>query len=151
MGYTSENYWQVTCGDDELNSPLTYQKIHEASLDHLQLSNQSVISGEKEIEFEKKESEFLSPKDLVGKSGIVLKILDEIQNQRTDFGPKTTGTVEYTDGIETVKKIMRFNQIMINHLIDVTKSKDSKKWIGAKVAIQIDTIKGNTTIVPKEN
>ena len=132
-----------------MNSPYTFFKMAESQL---QLSNKSVISGEKEIaEFEKKESEFLSPKELVGKSGIVLKILDEIQNQRTDFGPKPTGAVEYTDGIETVKKIMRFNQLMINYLIDTTKSKDSKKWIGAKVPIEIQVIKGNNAIVPKEN
>lgn len=129
-----------------------------ASLQRLQLSNFSEEKmdnriGEREIaEFEKKESEFLSPNDLVGKSGIVLKICDEIQNQRTDFGPKPTGTVEYKDGLATVQKIMRFNQLMINYLIDTTKSKDSKKWISAEVPIKIDKIKGNNAIVPnKEN
>ena len=141
-----------------MNSPYTYFQ-RTISEEMLQLSNKSIFDGltdnrnsEKEIaEFEKKESEFLSPKELVGKSGIVLKILDEVQNQRTDFGPKPTGTVEYTDGIETVKKIMRFNQLMINYLIDATKSKDSKKWIGAKVPIKIEIIKGNSAIVPKDD
>lgn len=129
------------------------------SLQKLQLSDNSSFDGlkdnrigEREIEFEKKESEFLSPNDLVNKSGIVLKILDEIQNQRTDFGPKPTGSVEYKDGLATVHKIMRFNQLMINYLIDTTKSKDSKKWIGAEVPIKIDKIKGNNAIVPaREN
>jgi len=108
-------------------------------------------NSEKEIaEFEKKESEFLSPNDLVGKSGIVLKVLDEIQNQRTDYGPKATGSVEFKDGLATVTKIMRFNQLMINHLIDTTKSKDSKKWIGAEIPIEIEKIKGNNAIVPKK-
>lgn len=120
----------------------------------LQLSNNSRELtdnriGEREIaEFEKKESEFLSPNDLVGKSGIVLKICDEIQNQRTDFGPKPTGTVEYKEGLATVQKIMRFNQLMINALIDKTKSKDSKKWIGTEIPIKVDKIKGNNAIVP---
>ena len=116
------------------------------SLNRLQLSDMD-NGGEKMAEFEKKESEFLSPNDLVGKS-VVLKILDEIQNQRTDFGPKPTGTVEYKDGLATVQRIMRFNQLMINALIDKTKSKDSKKWIGVEIPIKVDKIKGNNAIVP---
>ena len=117
------------------------------SLNRLQLSDMD-NGGERMAEFEKKESEFLSPNDLVGKSGIVLKICDEIQNQRTDFGPKPTGTVEYKEGLATVTKIMRFNQLMINALIDKTKSNDSKKWIGAEIPVKIDKIKGNNAIVP---
>ena len=104
--------------------------------------------GEEEIEFEKKESEFLSPNDLVGKSGIVLKILDEIKPERTDFGMKATGKIEYKDGLATVSKIMRFNQLMINALIDRSKSKDSKKWIGVEIPVKISIIKGNNAIVP---
>ena len=116
----------------------------------LQLSNQSIAEGEREIEFEKKESEFLSPNDLVGKSGIVLKVLDEIILQRTDFGMKPAGKVSYKDGLATIEKTMRFNQTMINHLIDVTKSKDSKKWIGTEIPIEIEQIMGNHAIVPKK-
>lgn len=102
----------------------------------------------KMVEFEKKESEFLSPSDLVGKSGIVLKILDEVKPERTDFGTKPTGKIEYKDGLATVTKIMRFNQLMINALIDKSKSKDSKKWIGIEVPVKVSIIKGNNAIVP---
>ena len=108
-------------------------------------------NSEKEmVEFEKKESEFLSPSDLVGKSGIVLKVLDEIILQRTDFGMKPAGKVSYKDGLATIEKTMRFNQTMINHLIDATKSKDSKKWIGTEIPIEIEQIMGNHAIVPKK-
>lgn len=118
------------------------------SMSQLQLSDMD-NGGEREIaEFEKKESEFLSPNDLVGKSGIVLKVLDEITPQRTDFGMKPTGSVEYKDGLATVTKVMRFNQLMINTLIDKTKNKDSKKWIGAEIPIKVEKIKGNNAIVP---
>ena len=123
-----------------------------ASDEALQLSvfDDDRMVKEKMVEFEKKESEFLSPNELVGKSGIVLKILDEITPQRTDFGMKPTGSVEYKDGLATVQKIMRFNQLMINYLIDKTKSKDSKKWIGVEVPIKIDKIKGNNAIIPNK-
>ena len=122
-------------------------------LQRLQLSDFSAEkmdnrNGEREIEFEKKESEFLSPSDLVNKSGIVLKILDEVKPERTDFGMKATGKIEYKDGLATVTKIMRFNQLMINALIDKSKSKDSKKWIGVEVPVKVSIIKGNNAIVP---
>ena len=118
---------------------------------YLQMSLQLSVDnkeGEREIEFEKKESEFLSPSDLVGKSGIVLKILDEVKPERTDFGMKATGKIEYKDGLATVTKIMRFNQLMVNALIDKSKSKDSKKWIGVEVPVKVSIIKGNNAIVP---
>ena len=122
--------------------------LHSYLMRSLQLSNQSIIRGEREIEFEKKESEFLSPSDIVGKSGVVLKILDEVKPERTDFGMKATGKIEYKDGLATVTKIMRFNQLMINALIDKSKSKDSKKWIGVEVPVKVSVIKGNNAIVP---
>ena len=123
--------------------------VHRYLQMSLQLSSFEDSREVKEmVEFEKKESEFLSPSDLVGKSGIVLKILDEIKPERTDFGMKATGSVEYKDGLATIQKIMRFNQLMINSLIDKSKSKDSKKWIGVEIPVKISIIKGNNAIVP---
>ena len=123
--------------------------VHRYLQMSLQLSSFEDSREVKEmVEFEKKESEFLSPSDLVGKSGIVLKILDEIKPERTDYGMKATGNVEYKDGLATIQKIMRFNQLMINSLIDKSKSKDSKKWIGVEVPVKVSIIKGNNAIVP---
>ena len=124
-----------------------YLQMSLASSEALQLSDM-ITEGEREIEFEKKESEFLSPSDIVGKSGVVLKILDEIKPERTDYGMKATGKIEYKDGLAPVTKIMRFNQLMINALIDKSKSKDSKKWIGVEVPVKVSVIKGNNAIVP---
>lgn len=138
----------MTCGSRLLMASLQRLQLSDniVSVDTVLMDNRI---GEKEMaEFEKKESEFLSPSDLVGKSGIVLKILDEIKPERTDFGAKPTGRVEYKDGLATVQKIMRFNQLMINALIDKSKSMDSKKWIGVEMPVKISIIKGNNAIVP---
>lgn len=124
--------------------------IHREFLRRLQLTNM-LTGSEKEIEFEKKSSTFLSGKDLVGKSNIVLKVLDEIRNERTDYGMKPTGTVQYFDGTTVQSKVMRFNQLLINYLIEKTQSKESKAWVGVEIPIKLETIKGNIAIVPKES
>jgi len=91
---------------------------------------------------------FVSPGD-VEKLGIEeIEIMTEIKITKTEYGPKPAGDVKFLDGVETKTKEMRFNKIFTNYLITKSESTDSKKWIGMKIPIITEVIKGNTAIVP---
>lgn len=99
-------------------------------------------------EFEYKESEFISGKEIKDVPGLVIEILDEIKSVATDFGAKPQGSIRVSKGDESHEKKMNFNQKTINAIIDETKSKDSKNWIGVKFVPKVETIKGNLAIIP---
>jgi len=81
-------------------------------------------------------------------SEIVIK--NEIANKTTPAGrTKPHGMIEYKIGLKTFEKEMRFNNKMMNYLIDKSVSKDSQKWIGMIVPINTEVILGNLCIVPK--
>jgi len=56
--------------------------------------------------------------------------------------------IEFKDGLATLQKEMRFNNKMINHLIEKSETGDSTKWVGMVVKIKTDTILGNLSVIP---
>ena len=71
--------------------------------------------------------------------------MDEAKIVPTDFGPKTRAKVTMTNGIETSEKSINFNQQNINFCVNAF-GKDSKDWIGKKVGLFTETVKGNEAI-----
>lgn len=99
--------------------------------------------------FEKQEKEFVTAEDLRDAKVGEIKIISEIQNKQTPAGRiKPHGMIEYKQGLATLQKEMRFNNKMMNHLIDISNSDDSNKWIGMSVKVKTETILGNLAIVP---
>ena len=87
----------------------------------------------------------MSGKDLKGVSGIVMEIMTEPKIESTDFGPKTRCTMKITNGTETHEKKLTWNQQNINFCVSAF-GKESHDWIGKKVGIFTETIKGNESI-----
>lgn len=92
-----------------------------------------------------KESEYISGKDLKGIDGITFEILSEVKDESTDFGVKPRCRVKVTKGDETHEKKWTLNLQNINYLINAY-GKDSNNWIGKKVGIFTEQVKGNTAI-----
>ncbi len=97
------------------------------------------------MEFEKQENEYLTGKDVKGVSGITLEFIDEVKQVSTDFGVKPKGTVKVTKGDEVYTKKLTLNQQNVNFCHDAF-GKDSTNWIGKKIGIFTETIKGNESI-----
>jgi hypothetical protein len=87
----------------------------------------------------------LSGKTIKGISGIVVEFLDEAKPSPSDFGVKTRAKVKVTNGIEVSEKSLTFNQQNINFCVNAFGT-DSKNWIGKKVGLFTETIKGNEAI-----
>ncbi len=98
-------------------------------------------------EFEEKESNFISAKDVKQLGIKEIKIISEIVNEQTAHGPKAGGMVAFSQGVETIEKSMRFNQTFLNWLIR-EKGKDSKKWIGLVIKIKTVETMGNLNTIP---
>ena len=124
---------------------MSYSYINQLKKNIIELQLSKDNSEVKEIEFEKKESEYVSGKDLKGVDGITFEFLNEIKNEPTDFGVKARGNVKVTNGIETYERKLTLNQQNINFLINAF-GKDSASWVGKKVGIFTETIKGNESI-----
>ena len=97
------------------------------------------------MEYEKKESEYVSGKDLKGVAGITFEFLDEVKNEPSDFGIKPKGSVKISKGDEVYNRKLTLNQQNVNFCINAF-GKDSANWIGKKVSIFTETIKGNESI-----
>lgn len=96
-------------------------------------------------QYTKQESEYLSPKDVVGIDGVVLKITSEVKDEPSGFGIKPKCTVEATiRGVTSTKK-WTLNQQNINFLVGQFGG-DSMAWLGKSVGVYTENIKGNTSI-----
>ncbi len=81
-----------------------------------------------------------------GVVGVTFEVLDEVKTVPTDYGPKPRCRVKISNGIETYEKAWTLNQQNTNFLIAQSKSNQSKEWIGQKVGIFTEVIKGNDSI-----
>ena len=75
--------------------------------------------------------------------------MSEVKDVQTDFGVKPRCTVTVSNGIETHAKEWNLNKQNINYLVE-NFGNDSIKWIGKKVGVFTESIKGNLAIRIKE-
>jgi len=96
-------------------------------------------------EYEIKQSEYVSGKELKGMTGVIFEILDEVKDAPSDFGVKPKCSVNVTSGISTQKKMWTLNQQNINFFVQQFGA-NSTAWVGKKVEVFTEDIKGNTSI-----
>lgn len=97
------------------------------------------------MKFEKQESEYVNGKSLKGMDGVAFEILSEVKNEPSDFGVKPRCNVSVIIGGSNANKKWTLNQQNLNWLIE-NYGDDSLSWIGKKVGVFTEEVKGNTAI-----
>jgi archaellum component FlaG (FlaF/FlaG flagellin family) len=100
-------------------------------------------------EYEVKESEYVSGKEIKDLTGVVFEILDEVKDAPSDFGTKPKCQVNVITNAATTKKMWTLNQQNVNFFVEKI-GKNSTEWVGKKVEVFTEVIKGNVSIRVKE-
>ena len=96
-------------------------------------------------EYEIKESEYVSGKEIKDMTGVTFELLDEVKDAPSDFGVKPKCSVNVAMGTVTVRKMWTLNQQNVNFFVKEFGA-NSTTWVGKKVEVFTEVIKGNVSI-----